>query len=144
MYEGNPRAEFIAVPDIDPKTGKSNFDYDYDVGFDEKYFHDMEMSMDDVSYRCLYKSDPIEREGILYIRQNYRDTSEDCRTENRIPYWQSAILRTPVRLQLPRSFLSVWRQILSGRSGIQEYRSGNSGRTQLRYACETSCAAGTV
>lgn len=66
MYDGNPRAEFIAVPDIDPKTGKSNFDYDYDVGFDEKYFHDMEMSMDDVSYRCLYKSDPIEREGILY------------------------------------------------------------------------------
>lgn len=66
MYEGNPRAEFIAVPDIDPKTGKSNFDYDYDVGFDEKYFADMEMSMDDVSYRCLYKSDPIEREGILY------------------------------------------------------------------------------
>lgn len=66
MYEGNPRAEFIAVPDIDPQTGKSNFEYDYDVGFDEKYFHDMEMSMDDVSYRCLYKSDPIEREGILY------------------------------------------------------------------------------
>lgn len=66
MYEGNPRAEFIAVPDIAPQTGKSNFDYDYDVGFDEKYFHDMEMSMDDVSYRCLYKSDPIEREGILY------------------------------------------------------------------------------
>ena len=66
MYEGNPRAELIAVPDIDPQTGKSNFDYDYDVGFDEKYFHDMEMSMDDVSYRCLYKSDPIEREGILY------------------------------------------------------------------------------
>lgn len=66
MYEGNPRAEFIAVPDIDPQTGKSNFDYDYDVGFDEKYFHDMEMSMDDASYRCLYKSDPIEREGILY------------------------------------------------------------------------------
>lgn len=66
MYEGNPRAEFIAVPDIDPQTGKSNFDYDYDVGFDEKYFHDMEMSMDDVSYRCLYKSDPIEREGIMY------------------------------------------------------------------------------
>lgn len=66
QYENNPRAKFIAVPDIDPKTGKSNFDYDYDVGFDEKYFADMEASMDDVSYRCLYKSDPIEREGILY------------------------------------------------------------------------------
>lgn len=66
QYEGNERAEFIAVPDIDPITGKSNFDYDYGVGFDEKYFADMESSMDDVSYRCLYKSDPIEREGILY------------------------------------------------------------------------------
>ena len=66
QYAGNPRAEFIAVPDIDPETGKSNFDYDYDVGFDEKYFEDMAASMDDVSYRCLYKSDPIEREGILY------------------------------------------------------------------------------
>lgn len=66
QYEGSDRAVFIAVPDIDPKTGKSNFDYDYDVGFDEKYYADMEASMDDVSYRCLYKSDPIEREGILY------------------------------------------------------------------------------
>lgn len=66
QYENNPRAEFIAVPDIDPVTGKSNFDYDYGVGFDEKYFEDMAASMDDVSYRCLYKSDPIEREGILY------------------------------------------------------------------------------
>lgn len=66
QYEGNDRAVFIAVPDIDPVTGKSNFDYDYDVGFDVKYFEDMAASMDDVSYRCLYKSDPIEREGILY------------------------------------------------------------------------------
>ena len=66
LYENNERAEFIAVPDIDPVTGESNFDYDYDVGFDVKYFKDMEASMDDVSYRCLYKSDPIEREGILY------------------------------------------------------------------------------
>lgn len=66
QYDGNPRAEFIAVPDIDPATGESNFDYDYDVGFDVKYFNDMADSMDDVSYRCLYKNDPIEREGILY------------------------------------------------------------------------------
>lgn len=66
QYEGTDRAKFIAIPDIDPETGESNFDYDYDVGFDAKYFKDMELSMDDVSYRCLYKSDPIEREGILY------------------------------------------------------------------------------
>lgn len=66
QYANSDRAEFIAVPDIDPKTGESNFDYDYDVGFDVKYFEDMAASMDDVSYRCLFKSDPIEREGILY------------------------------------------------------------------------------
>lgn len=66
QYEGNPRAVFISVPDIDPKTGKSNFDYEYGVGFDEAYYNDMADSMDDISYRCLYKSDPIEREGILY------------------------------------------------------------------------------
>ncbi len=66
QYANSDRAEFIAVPDIDPQTGESNFDYDYDVGFDVKYFEDMAASMDDVSYRCLFKSDPIEREGILY------------------------------------------------------------------------------
>lgn len=29
MYEGNPRVKVIAVPDIDPKTGLSNFDYEF-------------------------------------------------------------------------------------------------------------------
>ena len=66
QYEGTDRAKFIAIPDIDPESGESNFDYDFDVGFGVKYFTDMKASMDDVTYRCLYKSDPIEREGILY------------------------------------------------------------------------------
>lgn len=66
QYEGNPRAQFISVPDIDPQTGQSNFDYDHNVGFGVKYFEDMAASMDDISYRCLFKSDPIEREGLLY------------------------------------------------------------------------------
>ena len=29
LYEGNDRARFIAVPDIDPETGESNFNYKY-------------------------------------------------------------------------------------------------------------------
>ncbi len=66
QYGNAARTKIIALPDISPSTGKSNFDYDYDVGFDTKYFNDMAASMDDVSYRCLYKSDPIEREGLLY------------------------------------------------------------------------------
>lgn len=66
QYEGDPRCQFIAFPDIDPETGKSNCDYDYGVGFDEKYFEDIEQALDPVTYRCLYKNEPIEREGLLF------------------------------------------------------------------------------
>ena len=65
LYDGNPRFRSIAVPAIDPVTGKSNFDYEYS-GFTEEFFRDQELAMDEISYRCLYMSDPIEREGLLY------------------------------------------------------------------------------
>ena len=71
MYEGNDRARFIAYPDIDPATGKSNFDYDIN-GFTEQFFHEQELAMDEVSYRCLYKNEPIEREGLLYHNDELR------------------------------------------------------------------------
>ena len=71
MYEGNDRAKFIAHPDIDPRTGKSNFAYDRN-GFSVKFFHEQEEAMDEVSYRCLYKNEPIEREGLLYHRDELR------------------------------------------------------------------------
>ena len=64
-YEDSDRAEFIAIPDIDPRTGRSNFEYDIG-GYTVENFHDIEMLMDDISYRCLYKQDPVEREGLLY------------------------------------------------------------------------------
>lgn len=64
-YEGDERARFIAVPDIDPVTGKSNFDFQYN-GFSVAFYEDIAKLMDDVSYRCLYKNEPIEREGLLY------------------------------------------------------------------------------
>lgn len=65
MYEGNPRVKVIAVPDVDPVTEKSNFDYEYG-GFTEEFFADQQLLMDEISYRCLYKQDPIEREGLLF------------------------------------------------------------------------------
>ena len=71
LYEGNPRFRSIAVPAIDPVTGKSNFDYEYN-GFSEEFFHDQELTMDEISYRCLYMSDPIEREGLLYPEDELR------------------------------------------------------------------------
>jgi predicted phage terminase large subunit-like protein len=36
------------------------------VGFDTKYFLDMRDSLDDVSWKCLYMNEPIEREGLLF------------------------------------------------------------------------------
>lgn len=71
IYEGNDRAKFIAVPDIDPVTGESNFDYKYN-GFSVEFFHDQEKTMDEITYRCLYKNEPIEREGLLYTDEELR------------------------------------------------------------------------
>ena len=70
MYEGNPRVKFIAVPDIDPVTGESNFNYKYN-GMSVAFFHDQELGMDEVSYKCLYKNEPIEREGLLYHDEDF-------------------------------------------------------------------------
>ena len=65
MYVGNPRVKTISVPDVDPTTGESNFDYEYG-GFTKEFFADQQLLMDEISYRCLYKQEPIEREGLLF------------------------------------------------------------------------------
>ena len=65
QYEGNPRAKFFALPALN-ENDESNFDYDYGVGFDTKYFLDMRNSLDDVSWKCLFQNEPIEREGLLF------------------------------------------------------------------------------
>ena len=70
-HEHDPRARFIAVPALD-ENGESNFNYKYGVGFSKEYFEDMKMSMDDVSFRCLYMNQPIEREGLLYHEDELR------------------------------------------------------------------------
>lgn len=65
QYEGDSRAKFLALPALD-ENDESNFDYDYGVGFDTKYFLDMKNSLDDVSWKCLFQNEPIEREGLLF------------------------------------------------------------------------------
>lgn len=71
MYEGNPRVKVIAVPDVDPVTGESNFEYEFS-GFTKEFFEDQQLLMDDISYRCLYKQEPIEREGLLFPEDKIR------------------------------------------------------------------------
>lgn len=66
MYDGNPRARFIVMPALD-ENDESNFDYKgTDGGFSTAMYHDMRASMDDVSWRCLFMNEPIEREGMVY------------------------------------------------------------------------------
>lgn len=71
MYASNPRVKVISMPDIDRHTGESNFDYEFG-GFTVAFFNDQSLLMDDISYRCLYKQEPIEREGLLYHEDEMR------------------------------------------------------------------------
>lgn len=70
-YEGNKRVKVISVPDIDSKTGESNFNFEFG-GYTVKDFEDIQLLMDEISYRCLYKQDPIEREGLLFPEDKIR------------------------------------------------------------------------
>ncbi len=71
LYHNSDRVRFIEVPDIDPVTEESNFDYEYN-GFSVAFFNDQALAMDEISYKCLYKSQPIEREGLLYHEDELR------------------------------------------------------------------------
>lgn len=76
QYADDPRCEFVAFPDIDPRTGESNWKYEYGVGFDEKYFEDIEQSLDPITYKCLFKNEPVEREGLLFAPDTLRRFKE--------------------------------------------------------------------
>jgi predicted phage terminase large subunit-like protein len=65
QYADDSRAKFLAFPALN-ENDESNFDYMCGVGFDTKYFLDMRESLDDVSWKCLYMNEPIEREGLLF------------------------------------------------------------------------------
>ena len=71
VYGEDPRAKFIAIPDIDEETGESNFMYEVG-GMSTQFFNDIALTMDDISYQCLYKNKPIEREGLLYTDEEVR------------------------------------------------------------------------
>ena len=69
--EDNPRAKFIVIPALNEK-GESNFNYDFNVGFDAEYFLDMKKTMDSVSFQALFQNQPIEREGLMYDIKDLR------------------------------------------------------------------------
>ena len=64
-FEGNPRARFINIPVLD-ENDKSNFDYPYGLGYTTEMLHQQRAIMDSLDWNALYMGTPIEREGLLY------------------------------------------------------------------------------
>lgn len=70
-YEGNPKAKFITLSALN-ENDESNFDYPYSLGFTTEFYHEQRDIMDDVSWKALYMNEPIEREGLLYQKDELR------------------------------------------------------------------------
>ena len=70
-YGDSDRARFIVIPALDDED-ESNFNYAYGVGFTTEFYHEQRDIMDDASWRALYMNQPIEREGLLYDRDELR------------------------------------------------------------------------
>lgn len=71
QYENDKRAFFIALPAMNDKD-ESNFDYPFGLGFTTDFYRQQREIMDDASWRALYMNIPIEREGLLYDRNELR------------------------------------------------------------------------
>lgn len=63
------RVRIISVPCYD-ENGESNFMYDYGKGFNAKYYRDMEIAEDPVIFSAKYLMKPIERDGLVFSKDN--------------------------------------------------------------------------
>lgn len=70
-HTDDPLAEFIHLPALD-ENDESNFDYPYGLGFTTEFYRNQRDIMDDASWRALYMTQPIEREGQLYNEDELR------------------------------------------------------------------------
>lgn len=67
QYENNPKYRFRVMPALN-ENDESNFDYEFDLGFDTKYYKDMRESIDDATWWAKYMGKPYVREGIVFNR----------------------------------------------------------------------------
>ncbi len=63
------RVRIISVPCYD-ENGESNFLFDYGKGFNAKYYRDMEIAEDPVIFSAKYLMQPIERDGLVFNKEN--------------------------------------------------------------------------
>lgn len=69
--EGNPRSHFIRIPALN-ENDESNFDYENSVGFTTAFYRQQREIMDEVSWNALYQQVALEREGIVFHRDELR------------------------------------------------------------------------
>lgn len=70
-HADDEQARFIHLPALN-ENDESNFNYPYGVGFTTEFYHQQREIMDDASWRALYMTQPIEREGQLYNTDELR------------------------------------------------------------------------
>ena len=63
------RVRIISVPCYD-ENGESNFMYDYGKGFSTKYYKEMQIAEDPVIFSAKYLMTPIERDGLVFNKEN--------------------------------------------------------------------------
>lgn len=63
------RVRIVSIPCYD-ENGESNFMYDYGKGFNTKYYRDMEIAEDPVIFSAKYLMEPIERDGLVFNKEN--------------------------------------------------------------------------
>lgn len=68
-YGDMSRVRIVSIPCYD-ENGESNFLYDYGKGFDKKYYKEMEIAEDPVIFSAKYLMQPIERDGIVFSKDN--------------------------------------------------------------------------
>lgn len=71
QYKDDPKYRFRVIPALD-ENDHSNFNYDYGVGFDDAYYHDMRASIDHATWLAKYQGNPVVREGLLFPREDLR------------------------------------------------------------------------
>ena len=67
QYANDPKYRFRVIPALNEED-HSNFTYDYDLGFDDAYYHDMRDSIDAATWAAKYMGNPYIREGLLFPR----------------------------------------------------------------------------
>lgn len=69
--KGDPEYRFLKIPALD-ENGKSNFDYDYGLGFSTKYYVMQKKRLDKNEWEAKFMQRPFVREGLLFPEDELR------------------------------------------------------------------------